>query len=141
VQTHEGLNRVAYVYCKNAAHWHALAAKALVEKPEQAGGQGYFITNGEDGIVTVKELRDGIFRYRTRQYKYNTCMTNWVRLRRPDTCHPGWPEAQHAHHGLQFNRTVIPLLSGGRVGRCGKSSFSATPSWSGSPPVGCSTTS
>jgi len=79
VQTHEGLNRVAYVYCKNAAHWHALAAKALAEKPEQAGGQAYFISNGDDGVVTVKELRDGIFRHRTRPYKYNTYMTNWVR--------------------------------------------------------------
>ena len=82
IQTHEGLNCVAYVYCKNAAHWHALAAKALAEKPEQAGGQGYFISNGEDGVVTVKELRDGIFRHRTRSYKYNTYLTNWVR--RPD---------------------------------------------------------
>jgi hypothetical protein len=79
VATHEGANRVAYVYAKNAAHWHYLAAKALAERPAAVAGQPYFISNGDDGVVTVKVMRDGIIAHRTKPLLRTITLTETVR--------------------------------------------------------------
>ena len=90
-QTHDGENRTAFVYCKNAAHWHYLAAKTLAQNPA-VGGQAYFISNGEDGVVPVKAMRAGIVKHRKKPIKFDFSLTPTVRcLRAP---------AIRAHHAL-----------------------------------------
>ena len=81
VETHDGANEVAYVYSKNAAHWHHLAARQLALKPEAVGGQAYFISNGRDGVITCRELRKNIVGRRIKPVKVTFALTETVRGR------------------------------------------------------------
>lgn len=46
VQIGDNTNLIDYVYARNAAHAHVLAADGLFEKPDLVAGQVFFITNG-----------------------------------------------------------------------------------------------